>query len=340
MKLFTLIALPVILLALFVINTDKEKAGADKQKGICWVGTPQPVTREEVSILSSVGVTWISQTPFAWQQTPGDTSIRFEKESGRKPWWGESYEGIATTTRYAKEHSIKTIIKPHIWLRDSWPGEIEMQNEFAWKQWFKNYSAFILSYAALAQVEQAEILCIGTELQKTLHRPEWFVLIREIRSVYQGKLTYAANFNEFERVPFWKELDFIGIQAYFPLTRNEHPSVDDLTEGWQKPLAQIQALHDRLQMPIIFTEIGYKSTSDGTINPWQWPSQHDLNKISETTQANAYEAFFKECWHQPWLAGVYFWKWYPQGSKRHAAIDFTPQGKAAENVMKQWFINK
>ena len=88
MKLFTLIALPVILLALFVINTDKENAVADKQKGICWVGTPQPVTREDVSILSSVGVTWMSQTPFAWQQNPGDTSIYFEKKSGRKPWWG------------------------------------------------------------------------------------------------------------------------------------------------------------------------------------------------------------------------------------------------------------
>lgn len=340
MRLFTLILVPILLLAIFIVNGSKESIIIEKQKGICWVGTPQAISQSDVSALASAGITWMSQTPFAWQQNPGDTIIHFEKKSGRKPWWGESYEGIATTTRYAKQSSIKTIIKPHIWLRDSWPGEIEMKDETAWKQWFKNYSEFMISYAALAEAEQVEMLCIGTELQKTVHRPEWFSLIKEIRSIYNGKLIYAANFNEFENVPFWNELDFIGIQAYFPLTTNENPSVAELVEGWQTPLTQLKALHDRIQKPIIFTEIGYKSTLDATINPWLWPTQGDLAKASEQVQATAYEAFFRACWHQSCLAGVYFWKWYPQGSRRNAAIDFTPQGKAAEHVMKQWFFKK
>jgi hypothetical protein len=337
MKLFTLIALPVLLLSLFLINKDKANSGDEKQKGVCWVGTPQPVVPEDINKLASVGVTWISQTPFGWQQQINDTTLLFEKSTQRKPWWGESYEGIATTTRLARVANIKTILKPHIWVRQSWPGEIEMNNEEAWKKWFKHYNDFIMSYAELAQQEQIEILCIGTELQKTIHRPEWFEIIKNVKSVYKGKLTYAANFNEFENVPFWRALDFIGIQGYFPLTKNSHPSVAEVAAGWEQPLKQIEALHKKIKKPVIFTELGYKSTHDATIEPWTWPGNEHHEKISEVTQANAYEAFFQQCWGKNWIAGVYFWKWYPQGARRNAAIDFTPQGKPAETVMKEWF---
>jgi hypothetical protein len=37
-----------------------------------------------------------------------------------------------------------------------------------------------------------------------MNRPKyWQELILEIRKVYKGKLTYAANWDEFKRVPFW-----------------------------------------------------------------------------------------------------------------------------------------
>lgn len=337
MKLFTLIALPVLLLSLFLINKDATDSKRERQKGVCWVGTREPVVQEDIDKLKLVGVTWISQTPFGWQQLPGDTSLLFEKNTQRKPWWGESFEGIAATTRLAKAANIKTILKPHIWLRQSWPGEIEMTSDEDWKKWFKHYNDFIMSYAELAQQEQIEILCIGTELQKTIHRPEWFEVIENVRSVYTGKLTYAANFNEFERVPFWKMLDFIGIQGYFPLTKNSHPTVTEVAAGWEQPLKQIEALHRKIRKPVIFTELGYKSTHDATIEPWAWPDTEHHEKISDATQANAYEAFFKKCWDKSWMEGVYFWKWYPQGARRNASIDFTPQGKPAEVVMKEWF---
>ena len=337
MKLLTFIALPALLLSLLLMNKGKTDSAREKQKGVCWVGTPQPVVQEDLDKLKSLGVTWISQTPFAWQQQPGDTSLLFEKKTQRKPWWGESYEGIATTSRFAKAANIKTILKPHIWLRQSWPGEIEMASEEAWEKWFKQYSDFIMSYAALAQQEQLEILCIGTELQKTIHRPEWLEIIKNVRGVYKGKLTYAANFNEFESVPFWSALDYIGVQAYFPLTKNSHPTVTEVAAGWEQPLKQIEALHKKTQKPVIFTEIGYKSTHDATIEPWTWPGNEDHEKISDVTQANAYEAFFQQCWGKSWIAGVYFWKWYPQGARRNGAIDFTPQGKPAEKIMKEWF---
>jgi hypothetical protein len=49
---------------------------------------------------------------------------------------------------------------------------------------------------------------------------------------------------------------------------------------------------------------------------------------------------FRACWGQPWLKGLFIWKWYPglapDGSARRHA-DFTPQHKPAEVVLARWY---
>jgi hypothetical protein len=48
--------------------------------------------------------------------------------------------------------------------------------------------------------------------------------------------------------------------------------------------------------------------------------------------------FFKEVWKQPWLVGIFVWKWYPEPNQhRLAPNDFTPQGKAALKSLKRGF---
>lgn len=338
MKLYFFFAIPLLLAAYFLY--EEEEVLMEKQKGVCWVGMPDTIAREDVAKLKASGITWISQTPFGWQQAPSDTTLRFEKNTNRTPWWGESFAGIAATTRLAKQEGIQTILKPHLWLRQSWPGEVEMKSDKEWQAWFRAYEEFILGYAALADTTGIEILCIGTELQKTIHRSEWNSLIKKIRSVYKGKLTYAANFNEFEKVPFWNDLDFIGIQAYFPLTKDENPSIEKLELGWQEPIKRIEAVQKKINKPILFTEVGYKSTTDAAIEPWLWPSREMVSNVSEQTQANAYHAFFSVMWKKDWMEGVYFWKWYPKTPKRSVDHDFTPQGKEAEKIMTEWFSKK
>lgn len=49
-------------------------------------------------------------------------------------------------------------------------------------------------------------------------------LIRQIRRVYHGPLTYAANWSgEYKQIRFWDALDYVGIQAYFPLRHGRQP---------------------------------------------------------------------------------------------------------------------
>lgn len=334
-----LVILSLVIVALLLSDAKDESISTEeKQKGVCWVGLPQVTTDTQLVNAKKFGVTWISQTPFGWQRSPSDTLIRFETNS-QTQWWGESKLGISTTTVLAREQRIKTLLKPHIWVRNSWPGAIEMNSEGEWTAWFRNYENYIMPYALLADSMGIEIFCIGTELQRTINRPEWRQLIRKIRNAYDGKLTYAANFNEeFEEVPFWNELDYIGVQAYFALASTKEPKLNELEEGWEEPMDRIEKISRKFRKPILFTELGYKNTPDAAIEPWRWPESQE--EVSMETQANCYTAFFNKVWPQQWLAGVYFWKWYPHPPKHPTAGDFTPQGKPAEAVLKEWFAKQ
>lgn len=317
----------------------------EKHKGVCWVASRETVKEEQLKELVSHHVNWISQTPFGWQSKADSAGIRFvtnAAQNGRGVMWGESDEGLAATTQLAKRLQIKTLLKPHLWVRNSWPGEIEMKTNSDWSRWFADYEKFILHYAALAEKNKMEAFCLGTELTKTsLREEEWRTLIRKVRKVYHGKLTYAANFHqEYEQIKFWDALDFIGIQAYFSLTNNNNPNTTELVKGWNTHLQTIEKVANRFHKPVVFTELGYRSTLDAAVEPWLWPQQvKDKAVPSEEVQARCYEAFFQAVWNKSWMAGVYFWKWYPGGAHRMAEIDFTPQGKKAGMIIKNNFKN-
>lgn len=332
-----LILLSAIFL-LLVATSGQSQSTTSKQKGVCWVGGREVVTEKELHALVANNVNWISQTPFAWQHDAGSSSIKMNTTSDRI-WWGESDEGISKTTELAKKLGIKTILKPHLWVRDGWPGDVMMKSDTAWQSWFRNYEKFILHYARLAQKNKIEIFCIGTELQQTTKREkEWRAIIAKVRSVFSGKLIYAANFHEeYEHIRFWDALDYIGVQAYFPLAKNQQAPLTELVKNWNEPLAAIERVHKKYNKPVVFTEIGYRSDVDAAIEPWRWPQESSGIQISNEAQANCYQAFFKAVWNKNWLAGVYFWKWYPHGPRRMATLDFTPQGKPAEKVLAENF---
>ncbi|MGF1600618.1 MAG: glycoside hydrolase TIM-barrel-like domain-containing protein [Thermosynechococcaceae cyanobacterium] len=322
----------------------------DKQRGISWTAGRQIITPDNLAVLKDNNVNWIVQTPFGWQRDI-DSPDLFLKTTG--VYWGETDEGLTLTTQYAQDIGIQTLLKPHIWLTQAkegkWRTDIKMRSEADWQTWFKNYRTFILHYAKFAEQQKIPMLCIGTELQTTAIQREqdWRTLIADIRQVYSGQLTYAANwFEAFEQIQFWDALDFIGIQAYFPLSTQNEPTVEQLKAGWQPHLDNIAVIQKRYQKPVIFTEIGYRSTEDAAIEPWKWPDSSELNpsqfatEAGLQTQANCYEAFFQTVWDQDWFAGAYWWKWFPAiepGSQQSVGQGFTPQNKPAEQILRSQY---
>src|SRR5690606_34521599 len=124
---------------------------------------------------------------------------------------------------------------------------------------FDSYDKLILSYAKLAQLTNAKSLNIGTEMNfmQNQYQDRWIQLIEKVRQVYDGELLYSINFDTvrgIHSIEFVKLLDYIGVDAYFPLNLPDNASTDMLEKEWER---QIQQMEKSLwQHPIIITEAG------------------------------------------------------------------------------------
>jgi len=295
-------------------------------------------------------INWLTLVPFCDQKDYNSAQINFYgsadsiKLQKRKSAWKKKIS-IAHTL------GMKVMIKPHVWIygnsNGKWRSDVYPENEDDWEAWGRTYRDFIMMYLQIAIENEVEAFCVGTELTRlSLEKPEyWQQLIRDIRAKYSGELTYAANwYEEYENITFWEELDYIGVQAYFPLTKRENPSLDDLSKGWRKYLPKLEKVSRKNDRPILFTEMGYKSTSDSAIEPWTWVqhSTDDDMTYSAETQATCYQSFFDNVWNQSWFAGVHIWQMRSDVdySQYNGNTNFTPQGKLAEEVIRLGFEKK
>jgi len=305
-------------------------------RGICWEAAGR-IDAAALAPLTRVRAGWISQTPFGWQrrmQAPPVVLATGHHEG----YWGEGDDGLRETARLARARGIHVLLKPHIWTHEGWTGQIAMRTEADWARWFESYRTFILHYADLAQASGMEALAVGTELGGTTQRErEWRSLIAEVRKHYHGKLVYCANWAEdLDHVRFWDALDWIGVQAYYPLTDRANPSIQELVAAWEKPLATLTALSTRFGKPVVLTEVGYHSLDTAASRPWEW----DLpGKLSLETQARCYEALFAALRNHPRVRGVFLWKWHPDYANAGGAKDteYTPERKPAEEVLRRAF---
>ena len=299
---------------------------------------PPPTLLPEIAAL---GATHIAVVPFAFQRRTDDPHLRTNYDAD---WYTEGDRGIRALARQADSLGLRLVLKPQVWIGshdpEQWSANIGFETEADWTEWEAGYRDFALHYARLSAEIDAPLLVIGTELARAVREREafWRSLIAEIRTVYDGELTYAANwYEDFEHVPFWDALDAIGIQAYFPLTDAPAPTVTDLRTGWDRHERAIEAVYQRTGKPVLFTEVGYRDVPHAAARPWEWPSRQEPTlKPDEALQARLYEAFFEEVWPEPWMAGAILWKWHPP-SDRSRVGDFTPQGKLAEAVIRKGF---
>lgn len=286
-------------------------------------------------------IEWITLVPWGFLQTYDDPDVSHHR----------GYDDYIHRTQFLKERGFKVFLKPHVWINDDnsgkWRSDIYPTSDADWELWKETYSEFILKYAEVAEETNADMYCIGTEFTRLTLEKEyyWRDLIKKVRKIYSGKITYASNwYKEYEKLGFWDELDYIGIQAYFPISNNEKPQIKDLKEGWNRYLPTFKKLSQKHKKQILFTEMGYKSTTDSAMRPWEWidhAAEGDF-LFCDATQANCYSAFFKSVWPQDWFAGVHIWQMRSDHEERYTNnnnVDFTPLGKTAESIISEGFKN-
>ncbi|MEM9075761.1 MAG: glycoside hydrolase TIM-barrel-like domain-containing protein [Bacteroidota bacterium] len=317
----------------FSCNSQKK----EKINGVSFVGSREKVDQNHVEPVLQVNANYAAVMPFGFARTLNSPKIIFNTE---RQWFGETRSGAKQYIEMLKKNGVRVMMKPQIWIwRGEFTGDMVMKSEEDWKILENSYDDFILTYAKLAEETKSEILCIGTELEEFVkNRPKyWKNLINKVKKVYSGKLTYAANWDEYSRTPFWEELDFIGVDAYFPLSEERYPTMDELKLGWQPWKAKLVSLSESKDRPILFTEFGYRSMDYTAKKPWLVDrNQMDVNLQA---QADATQAIFDEFWNEEWFAGGFIWKWFIHHDRSGGTEDnrFTPQNKPAEERIREFY---
>ncbi len=308
------------------------------------IGYGSKACQKSLEQAHAVGVRAVSLRVPGRQPSIHVPRIRF----GQEPRGEETDAVVAQTIRDAHALGLRVMLKPHIMLdtiTDSeWRGRIDYEDSDQLEKWWEEYRAFILNYAEFARKHRVELYCVGVELMDMVIRApeEWRRLIRDVREVYPGELTYAANWDEeFARVPFWSDLDHVAVQFFYPLSDHPEPSLEELKTRVQEIAEQLFEVAAFARKPLLLTECGYRSVRGSTVKPWVWPKDDPDSVADAALQARVYRAVLEVFSSQPLerFSGLFWWNWLtlPDPNPGLSAKIFTPQGKPAEKVIREFW---
>ncbi len=293
--------------------------------GVEWQTPEMLLTLDE---LHSLGANSVAIHPYA--RVSNDGHVRFRTV--------EDHRHITQPLDWARERGISVMVIPHIgyWgSKFSWRGEIDFEHREEWDNFFTDYEDWIVEMARVAQAHGAPIFCVGLEFTHAQRFADrWLKIIAAVRTVYYGKLTYGANWNEYETVKFWDALDYIGVLAYFPLTKATNPTPEELAAGWGKQCTELGRFSKRNGgKQFLFVEIGYNQSARAAAAPWSFETG---GEHAREIQERCIDAALSLTNKHPFLAGMFFWKWFPD-LPHHEEEDFRLQTPAIKALLaKHW----
>lgn len=294
-------------------------------------------TRAELGRLRRLGVdavtmfvVWNQRDGAATRVAPGDSTVPEAR--------------LLSAVRAARRAGMRVVLRPYVDRDDGeWRGLIRPASLDAW---FRSYGEFVLRYARLAGRERAAGLVVGSEMiSLSPETARWRALIRRVRRVFHGFVTYQANWDEVLRVGFWRDLDAISVSAYYPLTQQPDPTVDDLVAGWREYVHvdgvvrrwfdELDFVRRRTGRPVVFGEIGYRTVRGTARAPWDTSAG---DGASTQAQADAYEAAFRVWYRVPWFRGFAWWYVAPQDAlvRGLPGADHRPAAPARA-VLRRWY---
>ena len=214
---------------------------------------------------------------------------------------------LAALVGAARRLGLRTAVKPHVDLTadpQHWRGQIGANFSAAeWEQWFAEYESVVLApLAAAAEEVGADLFVAGTELSATQpQEAHWRSALARVRSLFGGRLTYGANHGDEGSVGWWDAVDWIGVDAYYPL--GSDGSLPALEAAWRQLAQSVLApLAAKFSRPILFSEVGYEALSGAAATPW-----HASGTLSPAAQSRCYLALYRALAGQPWFLGPLWW---------------------------------
>jgi hypothetical protein len=286
--------------------------------------------------IARLGTNAVAIVPYGFQRDPHEAGFLSVHHGAGS----ENDESVIYAHAQAQKLGMYTLLKPQLWVSGAWPGEVSMPDEAAWSDFFDYYYRWIRHYALLAEMRNFDAFCLGVEFSiATRTQPDaWRQMIRRIKGLYSGPITYAANWGEeFEQLPFWDEVDFIGLNCYYPLNDGENPTKKELEKAFAQVLKKAEIVSKKFKKPLVFTEVGFRSVEQTWISPHAEAGDRPYNP---ECQRLCYEVLFEGIADQDWIKGLFIWKWptYLEYQKEHP-IGFSPHDKPAELVVQEWYSN-
>jgi hypothetical protein len=297
--------------------------------------------KKSVDEIAAVGADTVKFVVDARQENAGSGKIYLDLRMTPTP------EALGDLIQHAKKKNLRVILMPIVLLDDprddtEWRGKIApLQDNGGWRSWWDSYRAMLGHFAWIAQANQVDVLVVGSELVSTESQvDQWTRTIDHVRATFKGRLTYSSNWDHYTSVPFWDQLDLIGMNSYWKMTddhkRGNDVTLDDVKQHWKDIQHDLLPFVERTGKPLLFLEIGWFSQDNVAFEPWDYTKGTDEAPIDLQVQQRLYEGFFQS-WHgNPLLGGFSFWEWTP-GDGGPEDKGYTPENKPAEEVLRSWF---
>lgn len=161
------------------------------------------------------------------------------------------------------------------------------------------------------------------------------------RQGYKGKLVYSANFGAATTIEWWDAVDYIGVDAYYPLqvptktppsctwpaqSHVPSPTVAELVTAYKPIVAELANLSSKFGgKQVLFTEVGYRACPGSHACPG---ANCPAASASAAAQANMVEALFQAWWREKFFAGFHWWAADSLPAKRVDPTNFDPKPEA------------
>jgi hypothetical protein len=170
----------------------------------------------------------------------------------------------------------------------------------------------------------------------------WEEIAARVRERFKGQITYSANWDRYDKIGFWKQMDVMCVSSYFELERdNPAASEPELANAWARERDELLRFAKRQGRPLLLSEVGYPSLPWASAHPWNYIAPKGA-KADHEAQARCWRAFFR-AWVRAFddadgqAAGFFGYCWSPYYSGDAWDTGYGVKGKPAYEVLRQGF---
>jgi len=297
-----------------------------------------PLYLEGVDRIAELGANTLLVVTPMYQKHVDSTKIQ------HRPKLCPSQSQLTRILERGRQRGLHTVLMPIVLIEKpedkEWRGVIEPSD---WDAWWKSYNRFVDHYVEIARAADVDMLVVGSELNSTENQVErWEHVIADVRSRFDGHISYSANWDRFDQVRFWPLVDVMSVSSYFELERDRPAAPEaDLVAAWRPIQEQLRKVAEEAERPLLMIEVGYPSLPWASAHPWNYVADSGTRADHEA-QARGWRAFFT-AWHElltepegPVL-GVCGYRWDPYHAGDEYDIGYGIVGKPAHEVIRRGF---